>query len=111
MALGMMLKLHGYPDKNEFIRHWNALPIALRAHGHWFLFLPVVWVVFALFAKQVGLNSIWGRVSLALCIAVFLIPVGLTVGAIRDPYVMFHWYGVSGWDVPSLISGTDALLT
>ena len=92
VALGMTLKLYGYPDKNELVRHWNALPIALREHGHWFLLLPIVWAAFASFANQSGRTTIWGRLSLAMCIAVFLIPVVLTVCAIRNPYVMRHWF-------------------
>jgi hypothetical protein len=91
VGLGMTLKLYGYPDKNYWVRHWNALPIALREHGHWFLLLPIAWVWFALLASQSHRGIVWWRVSLAFCIAVFLIPVVLTVCAIRDPYVMRHW--------------------
>jgi len=60
-ALGIVLKGCGYPHTIEV--RWNPLAVLLREHGIWLLFLPLVWVVFAISAQRIERNVFSPRVA------------------------------------------------
>ena len=45
VALGIVLKMEGYPG-NQFVR-WTPIAVSLRQHGHWILFVPLLWTAYA----------------------------------------------------------------
>lgn len=85
-ALGLVLKVSGYPDLPE--ARWNPLAVFLREHGAWLLGLPVAWVLWANLAQRVdrGLLSQW----LAYLIGVLLAGaiVGLFLMAMVRPFTL-----------------------
>lgn len=50
-ALGIILKVSGYPEDLPMIR-WSPLAIYLRTHGLWLLALPAVWVIYAVYSAR-----------------------------------------------------------
>jgi hypothetical protein len=72
-ALGVVLKMSGYPD--AIAVRWNPLALFLREHGAWLLLLPVLWVFFATSAQRIdrGFLSYHIACVVGLCIA------GLTI--------------------------------
>jgi hypothetical protein len=73
VALGIVLKMEGYPS-NQFVR-WTSLAVTLCQHGHWFLAAPLIWTAYAVVSSHLdrGLRS----ESLALVIGIILVAVFL----------------------------------
>ena len=73
IALGIILKMSGYPDALSL--RWNPLAVFLREHGLWLLFLPVMWVLFATFAQRRdrGLFSFRTAYVAGICLATLII--------------------------------------
>jgi hypothetical protein len=83
-ALGIVLKMSGYPDAPAV--RWNPLAVALRERGFWLLLAPAVWVVFETYAERIDRGLFSYRTvylaGLALTVALFV----LFLYAICFPY-------------------------
>jgi hypothetical protein len=73
VALGIVMRVNGYPNSNPFIR-WTPLALTLRQHGHWGLVLPLVWVIAAVISSHVGRRFLAEVVASALAILALVIP-------------------------------------
>jgi len=84
IALGIVLKMCGYPD-NPTVR-WNPLALFLREQGVWLLLLPVAWVAVASYVQRLDRGLFCDRVAwiIGLCIAVLI--TGLFLYAAVFPY-------------------------
>jgi hypothetical protein len=51
VALGIVMKVNGYPNENMI--RWTPLALNLRQYGHWFLVLPLLWVICGVIAAQI----------------------------------------------------------
>src|SRR5579859_6587850 len=73
-ALGIVLKMSGYPDAPAL--RWNPLAVFLREHGLWLLLAPALWVTFAIAAYRVDRGFLSYRIA---CVAGFSIAAVTTV--------------------------------
>lgn len=71
-ALGIVMKMNGYPD--EFMIRWTPLARGLREYGVYVLVIPVTWIVYTIVAAQIerGLFSLDVAVAVGFLLA-FLI--------------------------------------
>lgn len=53
--LGAVLKFHGYPDNNPFVR-WSGLTILLREYGAWLLLVSPLWSGIAVTVLRSGMD-------------------------------------------------------
>lgn len=51
LALGIVLKVSGYPDDLPMIK-WSPFATFLRAEGLWLLALPALWVIYAAYSSR-----------------------------------------------------------
>jgi hypothetical protein len=84
LALGVVLKIAGYPE--DFTVRWGSLAVFLRERGAWLLLVPVVWVCFATGAQRLdrGMFSYRAAVIGGVCVAGVLIV--LFLYAVIHPY-------------------------
>ena len=77
LALGIVLKLSGYPDALRL--HWNPLAVFLREHGFLLLLLPLLWTIYAVAAERVQQGWLLPRLafSFGVGLALLLIPLFL----------------------------------
>ncbi len=73
VALGIVMKVNGYPNSNPFIR-WTPLALTLRQHGHWSLVLPLLWVIAAVISCHVGRRFLAEAVAAALATLALVTP-------------------------------------
>jgi hypothetical protein len=52
-ALGIILKVAGYPEGDPMIR-WSPIAVFLRTQGLWLLVVPALWVCFAVYSSTRG---------------------------------------------------------
>lgn len=50
-ALGIILKVSGYPEELPMIK-WSPIAVFLRSHGLWLLALPAFWVTYAVYSSR-----------------------------------------------------------
>lgn len=85
VGLGIVMKMNGYPESDVTIR-WTRMALSLRQHGHWFILVPVLWVVCAvtIFHLERGtLSELLAGVAGG--VLLFVIPM-LFLWAIMNPY-------------------------
>jgi hypothetical protein len=75
VALGVVLKMNGYP-KDPTVR-WTPIAVNLRQHGHWSLAVSLLWVICAIIADRVdrgivGLHLASAVGAILMCIILFL---------------------------------------
>ena len=78
LALGVVLKVNGYPANGLGVR-WNGIAVRLREYGPWLLIAPVVWGIYALACEHYnqgllseGIAGTAGALLLVLVLAFFL---------------------------------------
>lgn len=49
LALGIVLKMCGYPEEHPVIR-WSPFAILLRSYGLWLILLPALWITYAVYS-------------------------------------------------------------
>jgi hypothetical protein len=52
VMLGITMKVNGFPDNSMF--RWSSMAVTLRAHGQWFLLMPVFWVLYAVTTSRIN---------------------------------------------------------
>ena len=84
LALGIVLKLSGYPDLIGL--HWNPLAVFLREHGFLLLLLSSVWTVYAVAVERVQRGWLLPQVAFSLGVGLALFFVPLFLYAAVFPY-------------------------
>lgn len=84
IALGILLKFEGYPDQS-YLR-WNPIAVGLRTYGLWSLVLPVLFVLFAVFAEDQDRWFTVARVGLSLVVIAIVVLAVLYFMAFLKPY-------------------------
>jgi hypothetical protein len=84
VALGVVLKLSGYPE--QFGIRWNPTAIILREHGAWLLVLPFFWVVYAVAAERVDRGILNATVAGAIGSLLIVIVLSLFLYAALCPF-------------------------
>jgi hypothetical protein len=72
-ALGIVMKMNGYPDQNPFIR-FTPLAISLRQYGPWSLAIPLLWAISTFISCYVKRRLLTVVLPWALTILGLLIP-------------------------------------
>jgi hypothetical protein len=68
-ALGIILKVNGYPDESLMIR-WSPFAIFLRSQGLWLLTAPALWVCYAVYSSHRDKGIFSERTSIAIGAAI-----------------------------------------
>jgi hypothetical protein len=85
VALGVVMKLDGYP-KEEFGIKWTPLALNLRQHGHWFLALPLLWVICGVAAAHIDRGAAIAHIASAICGILLVVIFMLFLFAVGNPY-------------------------
>ncbi len=78
-ALGIVLKVWGYPD-NPMVR-WAPLALFLRTEGGWLLVIPLLWMAYAARALAVDRGIFSARWAIGLGVGLPVVMAGLFVYA------------------------------
>jgi hypothetical protein len=62
-ALGIVLKLCGYPEGLPMTR-WSPFAIFLRSHGLWLLVAPALWITYATYSSRVDQGIFSEKISI-----------------------------------------------
>jgi hypothetical protein len=92
LALGIVLKLCGYPD--AFAMRWNPLAVFLREYGPWLLLLPVLWTLFATAAERKDRGILSVKVAHLIGMLFAVVIIALYLYACAFPYtraLLIHW--------------------
>jgi hypothetical protein len=87
VALAIVMKMEGYPDDNPMVR-FKPVPIFMREHGPWTLWVPMAYFLAALVADRA--KRAWTRFTASglsvlffcLCVAIFV----CFLGSAARPY-------------------------
>ena len=92
VAVGVVLKMNGYPD-NPMVR-WTPLAVSLRQHGYWLLFVPLIWAIYAIIASRIdrgimsfGLAFATGAILICVILLLFLLAL---FNPFTRPLLIFH---------------------
>ena len=92
LALGMVLKVSGYPDSTEV--RWNPLAVFLREHGGWLLLLPVLWVLYATTAQTRDHGFFSYRLACAIGLGLAVCTIAVFLYAAVYPFTRPFFYSV-----------------
>jgi uncharacterized membrane protein len=90
-ALGVVLKMSGYPDTMLAVR-WNPLAVFLREHGAWLLLVPVLWVFLATSAQRVDRGILSYRSACIIGLGLAGVTIGLFLYAAIFPFTRPLFY-------------------
>ena len=87
-ALGIILKLFGYPGAT--VLEWNPMAVFLREYGLVFLAFPLVWCIYAVSADNLDNRWLSPTIAAILGIAFIFVIGGLFLVAATYPYTHRH---------------------
>lgn len=88
LAVGIVLKLFGYPDAT--VLEWSPMAVFLREYGLAFLAFPLVWCIYAVSADNVDSRWLSPTIAAIFGIAFIFIIGGLFLVAATYPYTHRH---------------------
>ena len=71
-AVGIMLKLSGWPETDDLTIRWNPYAVFLRRFGWMFIVIPFLWTIYAVVSKEI--DEGWWDFEAAMVVG-FIIPI------------------------------------